>query len=252
MIDRVYSTTKTILVYVLLVFLGFFVFTIIKILFTLVFMALINFDIIEFETYNNYKAIMVLLSVILAIYLTPKINDLKSLKAKIIVGVLVVILGAIGALYISMSNHIAKKNTESFTNSSVNNYKSQPDALAGNFEDGLKAYDDGEYKKAATLWQKAADQGNASAQYNLGVMYKNGQGVKQDYFKAKELYQKAADQGSAGAQLNLGVMYDEGYGVKQDYFKAAALYQKAADQGIAEAQYNLGIMYFKELKGKTK
>ena len=100
-----------------------------------------------------------------------------------------------------------------------------------------------DYFKAFEWWQKAADQGYASAQFNLGVMYANGQGVKQDYFKAFEWYQKAAEQGYAKAQHNLGYMYDNGQGVKQDYFKAVEWYQKAAELGDALAQYNLGYMY---------
>ena len=54
--------------------------------------------------------------------------------------------------------------------------------------------------KAAELYQKAADQGNAKAQMNLGWLYENGQGVPKDLGKAAELYQKAADQGDAPAQ----------------------------------------------------
>jgi TPR repeat protein len=53
--------------------------------------------------------------------------------------------------------------------------------------------------KAAELYQKAADQGNANAQNNLGVSYENGQGVPKDLRKAAELYQKAADQGNQSA-----------------------------------------------------
>ena len=76
-------------------------------------------------------------------------------------------------------------------------------------------------------------------------MYDNGQGVKQDYFKAVEWYQKAAEQGLAHAQYNLGVMYEEGRGVKQDYIKAVEWWQKAAEQGHSYAQNNLGNMYYK-------
>src|SRR5262249_21354830 len=89
---------------------------------------------------------------------------------------------------------------------------------------------------AAELYQKAADQGYASAQYNLGVVYKNGQGVPKDLGRAAELYQKAADQGDASAQNNLGVLYENGQGVPKDLGRAAELYQKAADQGDASAQ----------------
>ena len=70
-------------------------------------------------------------------------------------------------------------------------------------------------------------------------MYDNGRGVKQDYIKAVEWYQRAAEQGVADAQYNLGVMYYNGQGVKQDYIKAVEWYQKAAEQGHAEAQFNL-------------
>ncbi len=61
-----------------------------------------------------------------------------------------------------------------------------------------------------------AEQGNASAQYNLGVMYYVGQGVKQDYAKALAWYRKAAEQGNAGAQYDLGMMFHEGQGVSPD------------------------------------
>jgi len=98
------------------------------------------------------------------------------------------------------------------------------------------------YTKALAYYQLASDQGNADAQSTLGFMYNNGQGVEQNYAKAVEYYQLAADQGCARAQCNLGFMY-EGQGVEQNYAKAVAYYQLAADQGVAGAQYNLGSMY---------
>ena len=75
-------------------------------------------------------------------------------------------------------------------------------------------------------------------------MYDNGQGVVQNYRQAAAWYQKAANQGDAAAQFNLGLMYDNGQGVAQNDQQAAAWYQKAANQGHAKAQYNLGVMYF--------
>ena len=97
---------------------------------------------------------------------------------------------------------------------------------------------------AAVSWyRKAADQENATAQYNLGVMYENGRGVPQDYAAAVSWYRKAADQGDVGAFNNLGVMYMNGRGVPQDYAAAMSWYRKATDHGIASAQYNLGVMY---------
>ncbi|MDH0356637.1 tetratricopeptide repeat protein [Morganella sp. GD04133] len=76
---------------------------------------------------------------------------------------------------------------------------------------------------------KAAEQGDAKAQNNLGLMYYNGEGVQQDDFKAFEWYTKAAEQGDAKAQFNLGLMYDNGEGVQQDDVKAFEWYTKAAE-----------------------
>jgi TPR repeat protein len=93
------------------------------------------------------------------------------------------------------------------------------------------------------LWEGAAEQGLADAQFNLGVMYHQGQGVDVDYKKAIEWFENAAEQGHADAQRNLGFIYDQGQGVDVDYKKAIEWYEKAAEQGHAYAQYNLGIMY---------
>ena len=76
-------------------------------------------------------------------------------------------------------------------------------------------------------------------------MYANGQGVRQDDAQAAQWYRKAAEQGYAQAQSNLGVMYANGQGVRQDYVQAVQWFGKAAEQGIAEAQSNLGVMYVK-------
>jgi len=80
-----------------------------------------------------------------------------------------------------------------------------------------------------------AEQGDAQAQYNLGVMYDNGKGVPQDYIKAVQWYTKSAEQGFAVSQYNLGVMYDNGKGVPQDYIEAAKWYRESAEQGFSKA-----------------
>ena len=79
---------------------------------------------------------------------------------------------------------------------------------------------------------QAAAQGNAAAQFNLGVMYENGQGVRQDYVQAVQWYRKAAEQGDAQAQYNLGVMYDNGQVVRQNYKIAKEWFGKACDNGL--------------------
>ena len=117
-------------------------------------------------------------------------------------------------------------------------------AWAG-WDEAVAAYDRGDYATALGEMRPLAEQGHAEAQFNLGLMYDNGQGVPQDYAEAVKWYRKAAEQGHAKAQHNLGVMYDKGQGVPQDYAEAVKWYRKAAEQGVAEAQNNLGLMYSK-------
>jgi predicted aspartyl protease len=114
---------------------------------------------------------------------------------------------------------------------------------AGPLEDGLAAYQRGDYALALRHWRPLADQGNAVAQNSLGVMYAKGQGVPPNDAVAVSWYRKAADQGNATAQYNLGAMYEKGRGVQQYLLMAIIWYQKAADQGYAASQYNLGVMY---------
>jgi TPR repeat protein len=100
-----------------------------------------------------------------------------------------------------------------------------------------------DYLRAITLWRKAADQGAAEAQYNLGYMYRHGLGLPQDYQQAFDWFQKSADQGWGQAETSLGFMYATGLGVPQDHKQALVWYRKAADQGIAAAQHSLGLSY---------
>ncbi|MFM8234327.1 MAG: tetratricopeptide repeat protein, partial [Holophagaceae bacterium] len=87
-------------------------------------------------------------------------------------------------------------------------------------------------------YRLAADQGHASAQFNLGVMYDNGRGVPQDDVQAVKWYRLAADQGFAKAQFNLGGMYAKGQGVTQDYVQAHKWFNLAAAQGDADSERN--------------
>ena len=89
-------------------------------------------------------------------------------------------------------------------------------SIADDFSAGVSAYNKGDYKTAFKLWKPLAEQGNASAQSNLGVMYANGYGLPQDYKQAVKWYRLAAEQGNARAQSNLGAMYEAGKGVPQD------------------------------------
>lgn len=99
-------------------------------------------------------------------------------------------------------------------------------------------------EKAFKWYKMAAEQGHVSAELNLGVMYHQGLGVKQDYVEAIKWYKKAADNSNTKAQLNLGILYDTGKGVEKNVVKAAEFYEKAAKKGLRDAQYNLGIIYY--------
>ncbi len=122
---------------------------------------------------------------------------------------------------------------------------SWPVSGLADFEAGSKAYKAGDYATALREFQPLAKQGNAGAQYHLGVMYRKGRGVPQDYAEAMKWYRFAAKQGKARAQSILGAMYRDGQGVPQDYAEAVKWYRLAAKQGNAGAQSNLGVMYDK-------
>ncbi len=137
-------------------------------------------------------------------------------------------------------------------------------AWAG-WDEGVAAYERGDYATALREMRVLAAQGHDQAQYNLGVLYDKGQGVARnivlahmwstlfedgrtayeagDYAVALRRWRPPANHGHAGAQFNLGVMYEKGQGVAQDDVKAARWYRRAAEQGVAEAQSALGDAY---------
>ena len=87
-------------------------------------------------------------------------------------------------------------------------------------------------------WRALAEQGDAEVQYNLGLMYANGDGVRRDYAEAIKWYRKAAEQGHANAHRSLGVVYDNGYGVPEDDVAAYAWFSVAAASGNDMARKN--------------
>ena len=102
----------------------------------------------------------------------------------------------------------------------------------GDFDAGLDAYERGDYETALKIWRPLAEQGNAHAQYFLGKLYKDGQGVPQDYEEAARWYRLAAKQGHAKAQYSLGWLYEVGKGVPTDKEEAARWYQLAAQTEV--------------------
>jgi len=144
---------------------------------------------------------------------------------------------------------------------------------------GLAAFKEKDYARAYKEWKTAADAGQAEAQFDLGVLYAQGLGVRRDLTEATKWYRKAAGQGNAEAEFALGQMYlrgwgvprdtadavrwfqmansvesdgpptdwapIEGYGIEKSSKQAAYWYRLAADNGHAEAQYNLAQLYAK-------
>ena len=100
-------------------------------------------------------------------------------------------------------------------------------------------------KEEAFKWfMKAAEQGDAEAQYTVGAMYNTGEGVVKNKEEGFKWLMKAAEEGDKNAQFNVGKMFDTGEGAAQNKEEAFKWYNKAAEQGDAVAQYNVGIMYY--------
>jgi TPR repeat protein len=76
-------------------------------------------------------------------------------------------------------------------------------ALA-DFAKGFDAAQKGDYATALKEWKPLAEQGDADAQWNLGLMYRYGLGVTQDYKTEVKYYTLAAEQGYVSAQYSLG------------------------------------------------
>ena len=106
---------------------------------------------------------------------------------------------------------------------------------SADFQKGTAAYKRGDYATALREWEPLAKDGNSSAQFNLGQMYKKGLGVSQNYETAVKWYTLAAEQGHADAQNNLGLMYKNGLGVPQDKVYAYMWWTIAASSGDKDA-----------------
>ena len=130
-------------------------------------------------------------------------------------------------------------------------------ASAADLQKGIDAYWDEDYAAAIAEFTPLAEAGDAEAQYWLGYMYANGEGVEEDeaesakwYSLALEGYRRAAKAGDAEAQNSLGWMYERGHGVEQNEAEAAKWYRlaiegyrRAAEAGDIESQNTLGLKY---------
>lgn len=94
-----------------------------------------------------------------------------------------------------------------------------------------------------TAYRSAARQGDAAAQYALGVLYQTGEVVPQGFAQAFQWYERAAQQHYAPAQLALGILFEYGKGVAANAARAVQYYEQAALQGHPVAQYRLALHY---------
>ena len=93
-------------------------------------------------------------------------------------------------------------------------------ASSADYQKGVDAVLRRDFATALSEWKPLAEQGDATPQFQLGWMYKEGHGVTQDYKTAIKWYKLAAEQGYAYAQTALGQMYENGHGIVQDYIRA--------------------------------
>jgi cell division septation protein DedD len=120
-------------------------------------------------------------------------------------------------------------------------------AAFADVKSGVDAWQSGNFNAAVGEWRPLADAGNADAQFNLGQAYKLGRGVPADLRIAQSWYEKAAQQGHAQAQANLGlILFQNG-----ERARSLPWLRKAAEQGDPRAQYVLGTAMFNgDLVGK--
>ena len=97
--------------------------------------------------------------------------------------------------------------------------------------------------EALASLQQSAEAGDAEAQYRLGMLYGNGEGVPLDHRQAEHWFTQAARQGHEDALLNLAWLYATGTGVDMDEQRARELYLLAADKGSGKAAYVAATMY---------
>lgn len=104
------------------------------------------------------------------------------------------------------------------------------------FVAGMDALRKGDYAEAYHRWVPLAERGYAEAEYHLGWLYANGNGLAVDIAKAMAWWQRAANQGHADAQFAVGLAYTTGEGIEKDLGRAVHWYLRAAHQGHQDAR----------------
>lgn len=131
------------------------------------------------------------------------------------------------------------------------------------FNEGVTAYEKGDYQTALKAWKAIAEQkptvtgdfewhssqskNTVEARYALALLYWQGKGVAQNYQEAEKWLVLAATGGHSEAQLKLAYLYLEGLSGKANMAEASKWFEQSAQQGNVNAQYNLGLLYWKGL-----
>jgi len=114
---------------------------------------------------------------------------------------------------------------------------------ASRFDEGVAAYDAGDFAAAYRIWDELARQDDLAAMRNVAQLLRQGKGVAKDSKRAFKLYMAAAERGLVTAMANLGDMYLAGDGVERNPQAAAAWFARAAAAGLSLAQWKLAAMY---------
>jgi len=109
---------------------------------------------------------------------------------------------------------------------------------------GMKEYNKGNHAKAFQLFSKVAELGDPAVQYQIGLMYDIGIGVRRNWKQAVKWYTKAVGQGHVRAQYNLALLYNNDEFDCQNYKQAVILFRKATQQGDKRAQAQLALAYW--------
>ena len=112
-------------------------------------------------------------------------------------------------------------------------------AEAATLDDAKLAIRTQDYARAVTILKPLARKGDKQAQYQMAVLYKNGQGTKENPKNSAYWMDKSARQGYKRAQYSLGILYEEGIGVKKNKKSAIYWYSAAAKQGHKNAEKRL-------------
>ena len=123
--------------------------------------------------------------------------------------------------------------------------------FASDYKKGLAEYQAGNFAKAYCIWENLAQNNHVVAQYSIGWMYANGEGLAVDAEEAVKWWEKSAKLGHPDAHFALALAYTTGEGVQQDRTKAIKWHLEASQLGHEDSQsilYDMVVSKFGELE----